>query len=408
MARELNPNTLYGPMDLSEVRPDTTRYPFVSPETASFLADIRNIPVLSKEEEVRLVSEITSLQRPHGMNMEELTELSPAEQELMTHNLRRVAHFTRETYGIAANKDKPLRVFGGVEVRTLASMPVGFDDRFSIALQGLQRCMFRVSKSGMPNVSWSTFAYSGMFNELTRAAGDNITQSIDLPAKIEDGIRAARTAMLQLEQRGIYDPTDIEISIQTGMTEREVGSVMRAAAIRSVVSLELLRSDANTVSQEPVAWHDQLPYVTKDTRPEDVIDHEAVYDFLDKIDTRSRTVLELRFGLYENEPMTLEEIGDYLGLTRERIRQIEKKALSTLRAMRTIGTLIEGGISSDSDQWSGLIGTVVKLEPEHSVRYRLPVLRNTYNPNRAAQKPRVTHDQPAVPIMVRRPFMWDD
>ena len=59
-------------------------------------------------------------------------------------------------------------------------------------------------------------------------------------------------------------------------------------------------------------------------------DLSHVLELLDKMDKREATVLRMRFGLNEEEPKTLKEIGESLGLTRERVRQIERDALAML------------------------------------------------------------------------------
>ena len=69
---------------------------------------------------------------------------------------------------------------------------------------------------------------------------------------------------------------------------------------------------------------------TPDNEMVEMDDLTHVLQLLDKMDTREATILRMRFGLGEEEPKTLKEIGERLGLTRERVRQIESEALSKL------------------------------------------------------------------------------
>src|SRR5205814_9909982 len=69
---------------------------------------------------------------------------------------------------------------------------------------------------------------------------------------------------------------------------------------------------------------------TPDTEMVEADDLHHVMDLLDKMDQREAAVLRMRYGLDEEEPKTLKEIGERLGLTRERVRQIESEALSKL------------------------------------------------------------------------------
>jgi RNA polymerase primary sigma factor len=69
---------------------------------------------------------------------------------------------------------------------------------------------------------------------------------------------------------------------------------------------------------------------TPDNEMVEADDLSHVMELLDKMDQREATILRMRFGLNEAEPKTLKEIGECLGLTRERVRQIESEALSKL------------------------------------------------------------------------------
>ena len=73
--------------------------------------------------------------------------------------------------------------------------------------------------------------------------------------------------------------------------------------------------------------------------------HVAIKDILSTIPERESIILQLRFGILGNQPLTLEIVGKFFGVTRERIRQLEKKALSRLknpRRLRKLRSLLEG------------------------------------------------------------------
>jgi RNA polymerase primary sigma factor len=86
---------------------------------------------------------------------------------------------------------------------------------------------------------------------------------------------------------------------------------------------------------------DQLAADHRDTDPETIIDRdyaEHLRRMIGALHPRRRMVLNLRFGLSGNDPMTFREVGDRLGLSRERVRQIEQQALSRLRQWLSSGT----------------------------------------------------------------------
>ena len=87
----------------------------------------------------------------------------------------------------------------------------------------------------------------------------------------------------------------------------------------------LILADDHTMFREGLAL--LLP---PDMEMVETDDLKHVLDLLDKMDPREATVLRMRFGLDDEEPKTLKEIGERLGLTRERVRQIESEALGKL------------------------------------------------------------------------------
>src|SRR5262249_6327453 len=81
-------------------------------------------------------------------------------------------------------------------------------------------------------------------------------------------------------------------------------------------------------------------------------DLKHVMHLLDKMDKREATVLRMRFGLDDEEPKTLKEIGECLGLTRERVRQIESEALAKLSENLSVERSRRGGVIWTLREWT--------------------------------------------------------
>jgi RNA polymerase primary sigma factor len=142
--------------------------------------------------------------------------------------------------------------------------------------------------------------------------------------------RAENALALKLDRA----PTDAEVAREAGISVDELNALRDAA--RTVTSL-----DRPLGEEEDAAFGDLLP--SEGPAPEDVVHislrEEMLRRALEELPERERTVVELRYGIDGGEPTPLREIGRQLGITPERVRQIESKALGRLGRMRELDAL---------------------------------------------------------------------
>jgi RNA polymerase primary sigma factor len=138
--------------------------------------------------------------------------------------------------------------------------------------------------------------------------------------------RIGKRASALLQELG-REPTHEEIAEGMDITEEEVAKTMS-------ISQTHLSLDAPMTPGEDNKLLDYLPDTLNPTPDEQTLEKaltDAVQESLSQLKEREAKILRLYFGLGDSEPMTLEEIGAVLGITRERVRQIKEKALSRLR-----------------------------------------------------------------------------
>ncbi|MBY5163415.1 sigma-70 family RNA polymerase sigma factor [Salsipaludibacter albus] len=173
---------------------------------------------------------------------------------------------------------------------------------------------------------FSTYATWWIRQALQRGLA-NTGRTVRLPVHVHElmgKIRYAEFALLQVLGR---DPTEEEIADELGLTVDRLREVKIAA--QDVASLDKpIGEDGDATMGELVADDDALDPAVSATAT--MARHE-VQRALSALTDRERTVLMLRYGLMDGEEHTLEDIGSQFGLTRERIRQIEKKTLTKLR-----------------------------------------------------------------------------
>src|SRR5262245_22812568 len=171
----------------------------------------------------------------------------------------------------------------------------------------------------------STYATWWIRQAVTRALADQ-GRTIRLPVHVAEQTRKVLRARRVLAQKLNRDPEIPEIAKEAGFTPERVQELLDL--IEDPVSLETPVGDGESV-------YSDLIEDTKSDRPDDAtaktLRSRELANALRRLSPRMRRVLTLRFGLDGETPQTLEQVGVGLGITRERVRQLESRALRELR-----------------------------------------------------------------------------
>ncbi len=280
-----------------------------------YLQDIGRYPLLDKEEEVRLAKLIEG-----GIDARaELEASAPTAGERRTLRRRIRAGNEAERTFVQAN----LRLVVSIAKRYQASgLPL-----LDLVQEGNLGLMHAVEKfDWRKGFKFSTYATWWIRQAITRGIA-NTGRTIRLPVHAGDALVRIQKARQRLESRFGRQPTPAEIARDAEMTEEQVLDAMQFGA--DPVSLSApLRDDGAAELGDLVEDQDAVnPFEAAAVA---LLPHD-VAGVLSRLDPREREVLRLRYGLDRGEPRTLEEVGREFGLTRERIRQIEARAMSKLR-----------------------------------------------------------------------------
>jgi RNA polymerase primary sigma factor len=173
---------------------------------------------------------------------------------------------------------------------------------------------------------FSTYATWWIRQSITRAIADQ-ARSVRVPVHVTDRLRQLYKTTRGLEQVFGRTPTAEELAATLGWEVRKVRWLMQVA--QTPVSLESPVGDEED-SELGMYVEDQTTPSPAQAAYQNML-RERVEEVLATLSPREARVLRLRFGLGQDRPYTLEEVGQKFGLTRERIRQIEGKALRRLR-----------------------------------------------------------------------------
>ncbi len=172
---------------------------------------------------------------------------------------------------------------------------------------------------------FSTYAYWWIRQAITRAIAEK-GRTIRLPIHITEKLNKIKKAQRQLAQQKGRTAIVAELAAELDLTTKQVRDYLEKS--RQPISLDVRVGDNNDT---------ELGDMLEDTgqSPEDYATYSSLRRDLDKLmadlTPQQREVISLRFGLSDGKPMTLAKIGDCLNISRERVRQIEREALSKLR-----------------------------------------------------------------------------
>ncbi|HZT45814.1 MAG TPA: sigma-70 family RNA polymerase sigma factor [Gaiellaceae bacterium] len=172
----------------------------------------------------------------------------------------------------------------------------------------------------------STYATWWIRQAVTRALADQ-GRTIRLPVHVAEQVRKVMRARRVLSQKLSREPVLREIAKESGFTETKVRDLL--ALIEDPISLETPVGDGESIYGDLI--EDENADLPEETTADQMRSRELA-KALDGLNPRMRHVIALRFGLDGHTPQTLEQVGSELGITRERVRQLESRALRELRS----------------------------------------------------------------------------
>ncbi len=280
-----------------------------------YLDGIGRYPLLCKDDEVRLAQAIEAgrqarrrLESEEGLARAEVKRLrravaagDKAEEEFINANLRLVVSIAKKYQS--------------------ADMPL-----LDLVQEGNLGLIHAVAKfDWRKGFKFSTYATWWIRQAIGRGI-DNTSRTIRLPVHAGDQIRRLLRMRAQMEGELGRLPTAAELAEVMQIPEDVIAELLQYGA--DPVSLDTPIGDGDTELADIVA--DLTSPSPFDAAAEAMLSSE-IDKLLAPLDDREREILRLRFGLDRGDPRTLEEVGSELHLTRERIRQIERTALSKLR-----------------------------------------------------------------------------
>jgi RNA polymerase primary sigma factor len=308
--------SLVGDSEEIEEFPDLD-YISIDDSVSLYLKEMSRVPLLSVEEELDLAKRMERAQNSRVNLIKSNGRLGSQRRRDLEELIQ--DGFVARDYLIKANTRLVVSI-----ARKYIGHGVPFLDLIQEGNLGLIRAVEKYDY--LRGFRFSTYATWWIRQSITRAIADQ-SRTIRVPVHMADRLRQLYKSTQELEQELGRSPTVDELATQMELDTDKIQWMMQVA--QPTVSLEMpvgdeddsdfgmYVEDENSPSPAQVVYQNML--------------RERVDQVLSTLSPREARILRLRFGLGQDRPYTLEEVGQKFGLTRERIRQIEGKALRHLR-----------------------------------------------------------------------------
>lgn len=285
----------------------------VTDSIGHYLSSIGRVPLLTAAEEIELAH--------HVQAMKELLDIQEEDRTPKQRHRIRMGKRARDRM-MAAN----LRLVVSV-AKKYQNQGLELLDLVQEGAIGLERAVDKFDPA--MGYKFSTYAYWWIRQGMTRAI-DNSARTIRLPIHISEKLSKMRKITRELSHRFGRQPNRLELAHAMGIEPRDLEELISQSA--PCASL-----DAHARGEEDRSTLGELIPDPNGDEPMEGMDRsiqkEHLGGWLSQLNEREQKILRLRFGLGGEEPLTLAEIGRQINVSRERVRQLESKAILKLRTM---------------------------------------------------------------------------
>ena len=316
----------FGDEDMASIEADVAAFaegvdlddqtPAMGDSVHTYLKSIGRTSLLTAEQEVDLAKRIEA-----GLFAEHKLDTEPGLSPEFRHDLELVAEDGRraKAHMLEAN------------LRLVVSVAKKYSDRglslLDVVQEGNLGLIRAVEKFDYTKgYKFSTYAMWWIRQAIQRGFADS-ARTIRLPVHVLEMLSKLSRVERDMHQRLGREPTPEELAVELDRTPDQIEELLRTS--RQPISLD------STIGEDGETSIGDLIEDVDAPEASELVDRqlmaEQLRSALDALTPREATIMAMRFGLYDGNPHTLDEIGRALGLTRERIRQLEKQSLSKLR-----------------------------------------------------------------------------